>query len=115
MDPALPSMTLAGRRVAAGSGGGPPATGTSTVETCPNNSGQPNCGVAPETLHLFSVTPSAGCGQNLNVRFLVDAEHNRVFRRTQIQTYHVGGLWSELWIRGDAPTSTALQLNLMLS
>jgi hypothetical protein len=40
----------------------PPATGTSTVETCPNNSGQPNCGVAPEIPLSFTVTPSAACG-----------------------------------------------------
>ena len=39
-----------------------PATGTSTVETCPNNSGQPNCGVTPETPRTFTVTPSAACG-----------------------------------------------------
>ena len=39
-----------------------PATGTSTVETCPNNSGQPNCGVSPETPLAFTVTPSAACG-----------------------------------------------------
>ena len=39
-----------------------PTTGTSTVETCPNNSGQPNCGVLPETPVSFTVTPSAGCG-----------------------------------------------------
>ncbi len=39
-----------------------PPTGTSTVETCPNNSGQPNCGVLPETLGSFSVAPAAGCG-----------------------------------------------------
>jgi len=39
-----------------------PATGTSTPETCPNNSGQPNCGVNPETARSFTVTPSAACG-----------------------------------------------------
>jgi hypothetical protein len=39
-----------------------PATGTSTAEVCPNNSGQPNCGVAPETPVTFTVTPSAACG-----------------------------------------------------
>jgi len=39
-----------------------PATGTSTVEPCPNNSGQPNCGVSPETPASFTVTPAAGCG-----------------------------------------------------
>jgi hypothetical protein len=39
-----------------------PATGTSTVEVCPNNSGQPNCGVYPETPLSFTVTPSAACG-----------------------------------------------------
>jgi uncharacterized repeat protein (TIGR02543 family) len=39
-----------------------PATGTSTVETCPNNSGQPNCGVTPELPLNFTVTPSAVCG-----------------------------------------------------
>ncbi|HTX37831.1 MAG TPA: hypothetical protein VME43_22535, partial [Bryobacteraceae bacterium] len=39
-----------------------PATGTSTVETCPNNSGQPNCGVLPEVSQSFTVTPSASCG-----------------------------------------------------
>ena len=39
-----------------------PPTGTSTVETCPNSSGQPNCGVLPETAKSFTVTPSAGCG-----------------------------------------------------
>ena len=37
-------------------------TGTSTVETCPNNSGQPNCGVLPESPASFTVTPGAGCG-----------------------------------------------------
>ncbi|HTX34984.1 MAG TPA: DUF4214 domain-containing protein [Bryobacteraceae bacterium] len=40
-----------------------PATGTSTVETCPNNSGQPNCGVSPEVPVTFTVSPSAACGQ----------------------------------------------------
>ena len=39
-----------------------PATGTSTVETCPNGSGQPNCGVAPETPRTFTITPNAFCG-----------------------------------------------------
>ncbi len=39
-----------------------PATGTSTVETCPNQSGQPNCGVLPETPASFNVTASAACG-----------------------------------------------------
>ena len=39
-----------------------PPTGTSTVETCPNNSGQPNCGVLPEAPRSFTVTPSVGCG-----------------------------------------------------
>ncbi len=39
-----------------------PATGTSTSETCPNNSGQPNCGVAPEAPRSFTVTPSGACG-----------------------------------------------------
>ena len=40
-----------------------PATGTSTVETCPNNSGQPNCGVSPEVPVSFTVTPTADCGE----------------------------------------------------
>jgi hypothetical protein len=39
-----------------------PATGTSTVEGCPSNSGQPNCGVSPEVPVTFTVAPSAGCG-----------------------------------------------------
>jgi len=39
-----------------------PPTGTSAVEACPNNSGQPSCGVAPETPRPFTVTPSAACG-----------------------------------------------------
>ena len=39
-----------------------PATGTSTSETCPNNSGQPNCGVLPEVPRSFTVTPSGSCG-----------------------------------------------------
>jgi len=39
-----------------------PATGTSSPETCPNSSGQPNCGVLPESPRSFSVTPSAACG-----------------------------------------------------
>jgi hypothetical protein len=38
------------------------ATGTSTVEACPNNSGQPNCGIAPEVPLTFTVTPTAACG-----------------------------------------------------
>ena len=42
--------------------GSVPATGTSAMETCPNNSGQPNCGVTPEALLSFEVTPSASCG-----------------------------------------------------
>ena len=41
---------------------GLPATGTATVETCPNNSGQPSCGVTPEAPATFTVTPSAACG-----------------------------------------------------
>ena len=40
-----------------------PATGTATVETCPNGAGQPNCGVAPEIALSFSVAPGAGCGE----------------------------------------------------
>jgi hypothetical protein len=32
------------------------------VETCPNNSGQPNCGVYPDTPQSFTVTASAACG-----------------------------------------------------
>ncbi|HTX39950.1 MAG TPA: FG-GAP-like repeat-containing protein, partial [Bryobacteraceae bacterium] len=39
-----------------------PPTGTSTIETCPNNSGQPSCGVLPETARSFTVSASAGCG-----------------------------------------------------
>ena len=39
-----------------------PTTGTSTVEVCPNGSGQPNCGVTPETPATFTVTPDAACG-----------------------------------------------------
>ncbi len=39
-----------------------PPTGTSTVEVCPNGSGQPNCGVLPEVPRSFTVTPSASCG-----------------------------------------------------
>jgi hypothetical protein len=39
-----------------------PATGTAAVETCPNNSGQPSCGVYPDTPQSFTVTPSAACG-----------------------------------------------------
>ncbi|HTX36596.1 MAG TPA: FG-GAP-like repeat-containing protein, partial [Bryobacteraceae bacterium] len=39
-----------------------PPTGTSTIETCPNNSGQPSCGVLPETAKSFTVSASAGCG-----------------------------------------------------
>ena len=39
-----------------------PATGTATPETCPNGSGQPSCGVQPETARSFTVTPSASCG-----------------------------------------------------
>ena len=41
---------------------GLPPTGTSTAETCPNNSGQPNCGVLPETPLSITVTPSGNCG-----------------------------------------------------
>jgi hypothetical protein len=39
-----------------------PATGTSTVEACPNNSGFPNCGVAPEIPVYLAVTPIGACG-----------------------------------------------------
>jgi uncharacterized repeat protein (TIGR01451 family) len=39
-----------------------PPTGTSTVETCPNGSGQPSCGVTPEVPLTLTVTPSAACG-----------------------------------------------------
>jgi uncharacterized repeat protein (TIGR02543 family) len=39
-----------------------PPTGTSAMETCPNGSGQANCGVLPETPQSFTVTPSAACG-----------------------------------------------------
>jgi uncharacterized repeat protein (TIGR02543 family) len=39
-----------------------PATGTSTMETCPNSSGQPNCGVFPEAPLSFTVSASAVCG-----------------------------------------------------
>ncbi len=51
-----------------------PATGTSTAETCPNNSGQPNCGVTPEIPSSFTVSPSAACGSwtatSSNLEFL---------------------------------------------
>ena len=39
-----------------------PPTGTSTPEPCPNASGQPNCGVQPETPVTVTVTPGAACG-----------------------------------------------------
>ena len=39
-----------------------PPTGTSTAESCPVNSGQPDCGVAPELPATLTVTPTAGCG-----------------------------------------------------
>jgi hypothetical protein len=39
-----------------------PPIGTSTVEVCPNSSGQPSCGVYPETPQSFTVTPNAACG-----------------------------------------------------
>ena len=39
-----------------------PPTGTSTVETCPNSSGQPNCGVLPENAASVLVTPGGNCG-----------------------------------------------------
>ena len=39
-----------------------PATGTSTVEPCPNNSGQPNCGVLPEVPLPITVTANTFCG-----------------------------------------------------
>ncbi|HTX39891.1 MAG TPA: BACON domain-containing carbohydrate-binding protein [Bryobacteraceae bacterium] len=39
-----------------------PPTGTSTVETCPNSSGQPNCGVLPEAPASVLVTPGGNCG-----------------------------------------------------
>ncbi len=39
-----------------------PASGTSTIEICSNNSGEPNCGVTPEIPISVTVTPGAGCG-----------------------------------------------------
>jgi hypothetical protein len=54
--PAACSFTLSA------TGASLPATGTSTPETCPNNSGQPSCGVSPEIPRSFTVTPSAACG-----------------------------------------------------
>ena len=54
--PAACSFTLSAASVSL------PATGTSTPETCPNNSGQPSCGVNPEVPRSFTVTPSAACG-----------------------------------------------------
>jgi len=45
-----------------GSGANLPPTGTSNIETCPNHSGQPNCGVVPEVPLSFTVTPTAACG-----------------------------------------------------
>ena len=39
-----------------------PSIGTSTLETCPNGSGQPNCGVSPEIPVSFGVTPGGSCG-----------------------------------------------------
>jgi hypothetical protein len=39
-----------------------PATGTSTVETCPNSSGQPDCGVLSEVPLTFNVSPAGACG-----------------------------------------------------
>src|SRR5947207_15584867 len=51
--------------------------------------------------------------QRLNVRLLIDAEHQRILRWMEIECDHVGGLRPELRIRADAPTSLALQLDFL--
>src|SRR5215472_1886244 len=49
--------------------------------------------------------------QRLNVRFLVDTDHHRFFRRIQIQANHIGCLGSKLRVGCDAPTPPPLQLD----
>ena len=53
--------------------------------------------------------------QDLNMRLLIDAEHNRVFRWTQVQTDYIRRLRTEFRIGGNAPTAPPLELHLMFA
>jgi hypothetical protein len=69
-----------------------------------------------ESIEGFAVgeaQPSLGSLQDLNVRLFVNAQHDRVFRWTQVQADDIGGLGSEFGICGNAPTAPPLELNLM--
>ena len=54
---------------------------------------------------------AAGSFERLDRGFLVDAEHQGIVRRVQVQANHVGGLGGKLGVRADAPGAVALQLD----
>src|SRR6516225_6751857 len=53
--------------------------------------------------------------QSLNAGFFVDAEHQRVLRRIQIEAYHISSLAAELRIRAHTPTLSTLKMQVVLS
>ncbi len=53
--------------------------------------------------------------KGLNVGLFVHAEHQRVFRRVQVEAHDVGRLGGKLRIGADAPGAAALELDAMLA
>ena len=47
------------------------------------------------------------------MRLFIDAQHDRIFRWAQVQADYIRCLWSEFGIRGNAPATSALELDLM--
>src|SRR3972149_1366077 len=69
--------------------------------------------VASERLAGGKPEPALGPFQGLDVRLLVHAQEERVFRRIQIKAHDVGGLRCEFRIGAHAPNSPPAQMNLM--
>jgi hypothetical protein len=59
--------------------------------------------------------PALGSLQSLNVRLLIHAQHQRIFGRIQIQTYHIGSLLGEAGVGRNAPASASFKRNPMLA
>src|SRR3972149_10840928 len=61
--------------------------------------------VASERLAVGKPEPALGPFQGLDVRLLVHAQEERVFRRIQIKAHDVGGLRCEFRIGAHPPTA----------
>src|ERR1039458_4970926 len=59
--------------------------------------------------------PSLRSLQSLNRGLFVDRQHQRVFRRTEIESHHIGSLGSKLRVSADAPTTPSLQADSVLA